>query len=774
MIVTGGPQDGATITCDSDACVLGSGAEARLPITLSNVAPVHAEMRWDGRQLSIEDSGSPTGTYLNGEKITERRPVAEGDRIYLGPPGSADSASLLVCPALDNTSGQDLDLVLMDPPLSKAGSADEPSAQETGTPPSAPTPGAAPGSTPAGSPTSTSPPPKAPARSPAPRSAAAAAPKPLTTPKRRRPQESLRRHLMIGGGTAAVGLIVVLLYSTLHTPPPVLLSVTPNKVAPGGTLIVKGQGFASSPAGNAVRFGEVPGEVIAAATTELTVRIPPQAKAGDTSLVVARGSARSNSLFCRIYLPPRVTEVKPDVAMPGEEVTIVGQNLNVQAPAVTIAGLRAQVVDAQPSSIRVRVPPDIVALQGKAVPVAVQVGADAATRIDLVLGHLPMLTALNPSSGPAALRVKLKGRGFAPEVSSNNVHFGDEPAVILSASATELVVVSPGAAATGSQLSVPVRVEVGGSVSSPVSYILTRPSTAFFTPRFYPLPVADHPDRLHLFVASDLGPLMILSGKADAASLAERATNVAEALNGLVDAITAGGRPVLEVRDQCVGVAGTPKCLATATADDAAGYDESWGTPRGAKATPRLLAAHWAALIDDYLALFVAKQRPYRTLETSPRGKTLLELYGTAVHRNGPNTGVPVDLVLPLSTRLGTDLRELALVLPGEAASRAAAAVEGLWQGAMEEPEGRRDLTIRLRLTQGKLEGSVKTNIGKLTMDSSLDGVSYEHGNIRFVARLAGQSRTFRGVLQQGQIAGSVYTGEGKDATGHFTLNFVE
>src|SRR6185295_11880663 len=62
----------------------------------------HAQIQWDGHQLFLEDAGSSTGTYVNGEKITERRAIAEGDRIYLGPPGSGDSASLLVCPPADD------------------------------------------------------------------------------------------------------------------------------------------------------------------------------------------------------------------------------------------------------------------------------------------------------------------------------------------------------------------------------------------------------------------------------------------------------------------------------------------------------------------------------------------------------------------------------------------------------------------------------------------------------------------------------------------------
>src|SRR2546421_359015 len=114
LIITGGPQDGASISCDvtSGVEILGSGEQSPIRITLANVAPVHAQLQWDGHQLFLEDAGSATGTYVNGEKIAERRAIVEGDRIYLGPPGSGDSASLLVCPPNDEAAsfGGDLQL----------------------------------------------------------------------------------------------------------------------------------------------------------------------------------------------------------------------------------------------------------------------------------------------------------------------------------------------------------------------------------------------------------------------------------------------------------------------------------------------------------------------------------------------------------------------------------------------------------------------------------------------------------------------------------------
>jgi hypothetical protein len=268
--------------------------------------------------------------------------------------------------------------------------------------------------------------------------------------------------------------------------------------------------------------------------------------------------------------------------------------------------------------------------------------------------------------------------------------------------------------------------------------------------------------------------LIVLSAKGGA-GLAERAIAATDILNKLVDAVGAGQSVKIEARDTppCAATTGGA-CIVTATPEDAAGYEETWGKAKGARATPRTVATHWAALIDDYLTMFVAKQRPYRTLETSPRGKTLLELYGEAVRNAGAGAGVPVGLVSPLSSRLEADLKELALVLPGESPTKGAGAIEGVWTGTLEEPTGPREFHIRFKLRGTQLEGTLTTSTGGLGMDRPLENLTYEKSAIQFTARLGGDPRHFRGNLQQGQLTGTVTTGDSKEPSGRFTLSFVE
>jgi FHA domain/IPT/TIG domain len=776
LIITGGPQDGASIACDpaSGVEILGSGDQSPVRITLANVAPIHAQILWEGQQLFIEDAGTSTGTYVNGEKLTDRRAIVEGDRIYLGPPGSADSASLLVCPpADDGSSPYGGELQLDAPAMPSLDSSDPLILEPAGSPFEAPAEAnpfeLAPPLT-LDPPADAAPPPPpivekltAPAPPPAPVGSGTGSIRrptkgdyntdipsiapdhvreplalPLIPPPPRRPTpaaatrrpaprgggSSIPRMAVIGGVAAVAAIGAVAAYMFMHVPPPTLASVMPLKIEAGGTLTLKGDKFSTTTGRNTVHFGDLIGDVVSASDTDITVRVPADSKPGDVQVSVETKGGRSNSLFCKIFVAPSITGISPEVAMPGQEILISGKNLNTQEPTVLVGGIRGTVLEAQPTSLKVRISSEILPVEGKPLQVSVQVGAEMAKPMDVLMGHLPLLAAVEPTSGAPGSRVTLKGRGFAAAPSDNIVTFGDRRALVLSASPSEVTVAVTGLDTPGSQVPVPLRVAAGGSVSSPANFIVVRSAAGYFSPRFFPLPVTDHPGHGHVFIATDLGPLIVLSAKGGA-GLAERAIAATDALNALADTVGGGQSVKIEARDSPPCVAAGGSCIITATPEDAAAYEEPWGKAKGARATPRAVAAHWAALIDDYLTMFLARQRPYRTLETSPRGKTLLELYGESVRRAGAGAGVPVGLVSPLSSRLEADLRELALVLPGESPTKGAGAIEGLWTGTLEEPAGGREFHIRFKLRGAQLEGTLTTSTGQLAMDRPLENLTY-------------------------------------------------
>jgi hypothetical protein len=581
------------------------------------------------------------------------------------------------------------------------------------------------------------------------------------------------RTVIVAAATLALAGGGLWLYNKLQPPGPVITSVTPPKVEPGQTVTVAGTGFDPDAAGNTVRFGELAGEVTAASDTQLAVTVPASLTATEASLRVQTRGGRSNALFLKVYKGPRVTAVDPPVALPGSEVALRGENLEGASPVVQIGGLPAKVKEAGAGTIRVLVP-DLPLLEGRQVPISVQVAGETGRPAELILGRLPLVTKVTPPSGPPGTQVAVRGHGFDPDVRGNQVTIGGERALLLSATANELAAIVPAPATSGGHLPAPIVVQArGGASSGGVAFVVTSPSAASFRPFYFPAAVAERPGEDAVFVSTELGPALLLGGKADAPSTAERAIRVAAALNALVEA--AASRPaVLEVRDKPgigVGLAGSPGLLVSATAEDAAAYARE-PLARGQRATPRALAELWTALLQDHLTLFLQKQRPLRMVELSSRGKVLVDLFAEGERRSGTGSGVPMNLVRPLAPSLARSFREMALVLPTGPAV-AAAAVAGRWEGTMQEGTAApRQITVTLRLEGTRLAGSVTTRSGAVAMDVPLKELSYERGRLGFVLESGLAAHRWSGTVDGAAFAGTIR--QGTTDVGRFSLRYAE
>ena len=64
--------------------IIGRDDSADVTIPASAVSRRHAKLMLEGGNYMLEDLGSSNGTFLNGEKLTERRPLKSGDKIRLG------------------------------------------------------------------------------------------------------------------------------------------------------------------------------------------------------------------------------------------------------------------------------------------------------------------------------------------------------------------------------------------------------------------------------------------------------------------------------------------------------------------------------------------------------------------------------------------------------------------------------------------------------------------------------------------------------------------
>jgi hypothetical protein len=208
--------------------------------------------------------------------------------------------------------------------------------------------------------------------------------------------------------------------------------------------------------------------------------------------------------------------------------------------------------------------------------------------------------------------------------------------------------------------------------------------------------------------------------------------------------------------------------LVTVTSEDLAAYDGRHST--------RSLSAFWAALLQDQLALFAMRERPTQLIQMTPRARVLLEIYSDAVRRSGRGAGVSQGLVSPLSPARAKDLREMALLPPSEGQASAAAAVEGAWEGSMEESgSSSRLVQVQFRLKGGALTGTVTNRSGKITAGIPLTDVSFQGGVLSFGVTSGMAPRYFRGTLKGSNVSGTIHAQPGaKESIGQFSLNFVE
>lgn len=595
-------------------------------------------------------------------------------------------------------------------------------------------------------------------------------------PRRRRRMPSISIPILpITAGLAAVAIVAGLVWLLfVRKVPPELLAVKPNKTESGQTITLSGKNFAKDPAGNSVLFGAMPGKVTQATATSLQVQVPALEKS-QVALVVETKGGRSSPISLSILRSAKLTALEPDVAAAGQSVLIKGEGFSGQTVTVQIAGMASPSVQEVPGGIRAVVPA-VPLPEGSTTSVVVKAGSRPERSFPLIIGHLPLLLELKPPRGVVGQVVTLVGRGFAASARENAVTFGGQRALVLSADETTLTAVAPPPPANEVQPDFPVVVSTGGrSTGSLVSFGYQRTTTSGFIPRFYAAPVEQFPNEDLAFVSTEIGPVLLLAGAAGASSTAQRAVDVAAALNARVSAAMTR-RPQFELRERpqpAVGISGEGRPIVVVTAADAAAYGKPWeGRGQGRSASPAALARHWVALLQDYFALFLYRERPLQMVTLSPRGKILSEIYSEATRRVPQGTNVPTSVVLPTSETMATALRLMALVVSAEG-TRAAVAVEGRWRGSIEDPErGNRRFLVELRTDGGRLTGTLTTWQGSIALTSQLREISFERGTLRFTADLQGAPHRFQGTLANNVVQGSIERPNRPGA--RFTLEFQE
>ena len=92
----GGPLDGTRLDIDDavDEILVGSDPDCRLCLDLPGVSPIHARIWRDLGGVTVYDTRSPRGVYVNDSRVTDQAALHDGDVLWLGEPGDPDSVML--------------------------------------------------------------------------------------------------------------------------------------------------------------------------------------------------------------------------------------------------------------------------------------------------------------------------------------------------------------------------------------------------------------------------------------------------------------------------------------------------------------------------------------------------------------------------------------------------------------------------------------------------------------------------------------------------------
>ena len=84
LIVISGPHVGKMFKVEKDESTLGRSSKADIYVNDVGISRKHARLITWGDDVFVEDLGSANGTYLNGDRLSRRVQLQDGDKITLG------------------------------------------------------------------------------------------------------------------------------------------------------------------------------------------------------------------------------------------------------------------------------------------------------------------------------------------------------------------------------------------------------------------------------------------------------------------------------------------------------------------------------------------------------------------------------------------------------------------------------------------------------------------------------------------------------------------
>ncbi|MFI5174829.1 MAG: IPT/TIG domain-containing protein [Terriglobia bacterium] len=334
---------------------------------------------------------------------------------------------------------------------------------------------------------------------------------------------------------------------------PTIISISPASGGADTTVTLTGASFdTSNPANNHVTFNGVSAPVVSGSATTLVVTVPPglvPAGAKDliVPVVVTANGGSSNSVNFDVtagVAAPIITSLNPPSVLAGSgdtDITINGLNFGTVQDG---ASVRFGTTPTSFTTPALRVVDSTKAIMTLPSGLLAQIGGFFVTFLNpknnlfddnlsnpfpfsvanQIATQAPSITSVNPSSAHIGESVTITGTNFDPVLSTNNiVRFnGVQGTQIVSATSSQIVVVVPGGATTGS-----LTVTTNGLTSNAVTFTVLQPLALRLVPvGASPTKVAIDPV-LNQALVTDSNPGVITTGDVNAVTFVDIASATA-------------------------------------------------------------------------------------------------------------------------------------------------------------------------------------------------------------------------------------------------------
>lgn len=596
---------------------------------------------------------------------------------------------------------------------------------------------------------------------------------PVPTPARRPApaRSSGAPMLRVAIAVGAVALVGAGYLALRRLGAPRLAAVSPARAKVGQQVTLAGSHFASDASGNRVLFGDVQAKVTKASADKLEVEVPELPTTGGRDVafpvIVEVGSRRTSGVEIQVFQTPRIHGLSPDVAMPGDELTLAGGGWGPGA-TVRFGSLAADVTQATPTSLRVRVPA-VEGPAGTSVPVQVTMGDERSNEAPFLVGRLPLIQHMEPATAAPGDVVTLSGRGFHAEARQNGVQIGGVHALVLGSDPGGLQVVVPWTAAGETT----VEIRVPGSGEPGRASLHVTPAADPVEWRFVAEPFDAAAGHARAFVGTALGPAFAFSASGGK-SAAERALEAAHRLNEAAGPLRASLDADLEAHGASVRLKPKGTSVLEVTTEDAAAYEED-RTRQGSRAavTPERLALWWTALARDLVLVLLRSQKPSYTSVAS-EGRVLTEVYQAA--RRSGGFGLPRQVVADLKPAQRQALRLLAERVPASLAGpppagggpvAASLRLQGNWTGFEVQGGERKNISVAFGRNGGTLTFTDGVGLGVPLLAADIP----QRNTMRFSAQVRGGVRYYVGGWDGERVKGGISAdASGRSVVGNFEL----